>query len=253
MSLLALLEDKHLKDVFVPECKEGATWTGNGKRLDAWVLKRTWSPVTTIGYEIKTNRSDFLRDDKWPTYLGCCHHFYWVCPAGLIDKSEISAECGLLYATKTGGRLYTKKKAPRREIDPPWELLIYVLMSRASIGPSQFGYTQPREPGTAYWRRWLAKREEKRELGARVSRAVATKVAEAEGARLLAEAKVEGYELFRGKLREAGIDPELPLNAWRAQSIIRELQEALPPGLVDNMEKTGDCLRSLADRFRGQP
>lgn len=64
--LIQLLRKRHEKDLLVSECKTGSTWISNGcRRLDAWVLKRTWSPVTMIGYEVKVSRSDFVNDMKW--------------------------------------------------------------------------------------------------------------------------------------------------------------------------------------------
>jgi hypothetical protein len=59
--LLKALAQRHKDDVFVPECKNGPTQTGSHRRLDAWVMLKTWSPVTMIGYEIKVSRSDCRR------------------------------------------------------------------------------------------------------------------------------------------------------------------------------------------------
>ncbi|KKK53969.1 hypothetical protein LCGC14_3089430, partial [marine sediment metagenome] len=114
--VVRLLTKKHSADLFVSECKTGATYTGTGMRMDAWAMKRTYSPPTTIGYEIKVSRSDFIADDKWPEYLTGCHQFYFVTPSDIIKPNEVPDQAGLLCVAKTGTRLFTKKKAPWRDI-----------------------------------------------------------------------------------------------------------------------------------------
>ena len=54
------------------------------------------------GYEFKVSRADFLheiRTEKWKYYLDYCHTFSFVCPKGLIDKSEVPPKIGLLWMT----------------------------------------------------------------------------------------------------------------------------------------------------------
>ena len=54
------------------------------------------------GYEFKVNRADFLNEiktGKWKRYLGYCHTLSFVCPKGLIDKSEVPPKIGLLWMT----------------------------------------------------------------------------------------------------------------------------------------------------------
>jgi len=55
------------------------------------------------GYEFKVDRSDFLKEiktGKWKQYLEYCHTFSFVCPKGLIKKSEVPSKVGLLWVTK---------------------------------------------------------------------------------------------------------------------------------------------------------
>lgn len=147
--VLALLEAKHLKDVFISECKNGETWNTKGLlKLDAWVLQRTYSPLTTIGYEIKCTRADFEQDQKWINYLDLCHLFYFVCPAGLIRSVDIPSSVGLIWVSTTG-KLHTKKKAVRQKPDTEKlnSLLIYALMSRSKIVSSmnEINREEPRD------------------------------------------------------------------------------------------------------------
>lgn len=54
------------------------------------------------GYEFKVDRSDFLKEiktGKWKQYLSYCHTFSFVCPKGLIKKSEVPSKVGLLWIT----------------------------------------------------------------------------------------------------------------------------------------------------------
>jgi len=133
-NIRSLLESKHSKDVFIPECKNGETWGARDLlKLDAWVLLRTYSPLTTIGYEIKCSRQDFEQDQKWTKYLDLCHLFYFVCPAGLIRATDLPSSVGIVWASKN--KLHIKHKAER--VNPDIEklngLLIYALMSRSKI------------------------------------------------------------------------------------------------------------------------
>ena len=60
MDIMVLLETRHGGDVFVPECKAGATQgAGYTPRLDAWVMFKSRSRPRVIGYEVKVSRSDF--------------------------------------------------------------------------------------------------------------------------------------------------------------------------------------------------
>ena len=142
--ILSLLYSRHSKDVIVPECKNGKTWITSGLlELHVSVLCRTYSPLTTIGYEIKCNRQDFERDQKWQRYLDLCHEFYFVCPAGLIRNMDVPPHVGIIWATKA--RLHTKQKAKR--IEPDTEklnrLLIYILMSRSKIVANMYKANSP--------------------------------------------------------------------------------------------------------------
>ena len=129
----SLLARKHSEDIFVSECKDGPTVATNHLRMDAWTMKRSWTNPLSIAYEIKVSRQDFLNDHKWHNYLNYCNEFYFVCPSGLIDKSELPDEVGLIYVAKTGTRLFKKKPAHRRIIELPESLLKYILICRAEV------------------------------------------------------------------------------------------------------------------------
>ena len=78
-TVLELLAAKHSRDVFVPECKNGATHFADGmQKIDAWAMKKSWASPCVTAHEIKVSRADFLKDDKWPGYLPYCNQFYFV-------------------------------------------------------------------------------------------------------------------------------------------------------------------------------
>ena len=132
--ILKLLEKKHKKDIFVSHCKTGPTWCTRGMLiLDAWVMKRSWLNPCIIGYEIKTNRRDFLNDKKWKNYLDYCNVFYFVCPPQIIQEKELPKEVGLYYTSKNIKTLYIQKSTEYRNIIIPEEILKYVLICRATI------------------------------------------------------------------------------------------------------------------------
>lgn len=131
-----LLRQKHPIEKFlvVEECKVGATWSSEYcPRLDMWVMARSWRHSRFIGYEIKVNRSDFINDLKWREYLKYCTEFYFVAPPDIMDQSELPEEAGLLVTSRNAKKLYTKKKAPMRDIEIPQSILVYILMCRAHI------------------------------------------------------------------------------------------------------------------------
>ena len=128
-----LLRVRHSKDLYVAECKNGPSYGAPMGKMDAWVMKKSWAKFSTICYEIKVSRSDFINDDKWPIYLDYCNEFYFVSPPGVIEKDEVPEQAGLLHTSKNCTRLYTRKKAPVRTgaINP--NVYIYLLMWRTRV------------------------------------------------------------------------------------------------------------------------
>ena len=165
IELERLLAKRHSEDIYVPECKDGPTQTGTGHlRLDAWAMRKSWSRPCMWGYEIKVSRSDFVGDNKWTGYLPLCNEFYFVCPRGVIEPMELPPDVGLLWASKTGNKLFSKRKAVRRDIEFPSQLVTYILMCRAKIQRNEINHDK-----AAHWQAWLAERDEHRNLGRRVA------------------------------------------------------------------------------------
>lgn len=215
----SLLIDKHKEDIIVTECKMGSA---GSRILDAWVMKKTWSPKTTIGYEIKVYRGDFLQDDKWTDYLDTCHQFYFVCPWGLIQKEEIPQDVGLMWCSKNGSRLYTKRKSVHRKEDVDNDLLFYILMNRVKITKSNFGYSQYRQNERKYWELWLKHKNIDGEFGRMVSKSIRQTVqdkineVERENQKLNRENQdLQDIKNQLKELKEAGIE------AWTLKNVLK--------------------------------
>ncbi len=214
--LVARLAARHSKDVFVAECKMGESWGRGARTLDAWAMRKSWSPWTTVGYEVKVGRSDFLRDEKWHEYLPATHEFYFVCPRKLIQPEELPADVGLLWTA--GQRLHVKRKAVRRTPDPERlaRLMAYVLMSRTQIVADMWAANT--EPPIDRWRRWLLEEDGERYIGHMVGHRLAERLRAAQRAQQAAERKAAGYERIEQRLSELGLDPGQPLAAADLQA-----------------------------------
>lgn len=164
--ILALLQSKHSNDVFIPECKTGPTQVGSHQRFDAWVMPRSWVNHTTIGYEIKVSRQDFLGDDKWRGYLKYCHEFYFVCPPGIIQPQELDDGIGLLVCSANATRLYRKRKARRRDITISSGIWIYILMARVVVRREYVQETNQ----FSFWKSWLQRKKDYKNIGYLVSK-----------------------------------------------------------------------------------
>jgi hypothetical protein len=242
-----LLAKKHSKDLWVPECNTGSAFIGC-QRLDGWALKRTWSPVTAIGYEIKVSRSDFLRDDKWTGYLGTCHQFYFVCPYGLIQQEELPDDVGLMWVTKKGGRLYTKRKAVRHNPDSDAfsRIMTYVLMSRTRIVSDMWETTgwkpssMSREQRAKYFAQQLAMGKTGELMRQMVSTAVAAERDHLRKKEMEINLRVDRVERISRALSELGIDVDDHDVSYAIQSLV---------GDVENMARHARRLKNYLDSF----
>jgi hypothetical protein len=262
--IVALLRARHAQDVFVDECRDGTTQRGSHRRLDAWAMHKSWAPWTTVGYEVKVSRSDFENDQKWPGYLPLCHHFYLVCPTGLIRAVDLPDYVGLIWVTANGERLHTKVKAMRREPDATelCQLLSYVVMNRSRIVGDLNEANRPEPPPTpdkleAY--RTLVEQAEKRDiLAAFVNghvRATVDRYAQykAHADRVFADA-----EEFASRLSQLGVTWDPAEKNWHKAYTVHQEINALDQGLgphgVRQLRHARDRLTQaieLIERARG--
>lgn len=237
-SLVRLLEWRHAKDVFVSECKDGPTHTASHRRLDGWALLRTWSPITTIGYEIKVNRSDWLGDKKIADYLPLCHYLYMVAPKSLIALDELPAGIGLLEPAGTGDgrRLLTRRKAVWRDIQLPGELLVYVLMCRARItrDTNDEGKNWKRQ----HLERWIEEKDSRATLGYSVTAKIKSVFQDQE--HRLAKLQLENQQLsaVKKRLTELGFDPDKHIDTWSINNRLKQMSGAIGDETIESLQQT---------------
>jgi len=252
-----LLNKKHEGDVIVPSCKNGETWGARDLSiLDAWVLRRTYSPLTTIGYEIKVSRQDFERDQKWTAYLDLCHYFYFACPAGLIRANDVPQRVGIIWASKD--KLHTVKKSERVEPDMVklQRLLIYVLMGRATIvNNSSFSMTLSENGGHLDRLRGIVeKAKERGELAYFVRghiREYTEKIVNLD--RGLAH-REEIVKRFEDKLKVLGITWDSTTSNWqddmRVENEIDMVKKSIDIGTLEKMERLGNDLTLMCETIK---
>jgi hypothetical protein len=90
---------------------------------DYWTMTKDGE---TREFEIKISRQDYLKDagkEKHKEAKGA-NYFYYVCPDGLIDKSELDKRYGLIYVTNNS-RLVIMRKPKRlnNNVFDQWRML----------------------------------------------------------------------------------------------------------------------------------
>ena len=248
-----LLAVKHSKDIFVTECKNGQSWGGNRLMiLDAWAMRRSWSPLTTIGYEIKVDRSDYERDNKWTRYTPYVHEFYFVCPAGLIKKSEMPRGVGLIWTTLNGEKLITKLKAVRYEPEPRkhLDLLYYVLMARtvivADMHAANAGFiAEPDRLGKM--REWVETAEKRRELAYFVNAHIHLRFEDMRDRVRQCEQTEQTAKRFADRLQKLGIVWDMTNARWMHEADVMRQIAALDKGIPNDLLQTID---RCADRMK---
>lgn len=105
------------------------------RRIDVYVLGiRSIKAYTSIGFEIKVNRSDLTRDlnesEKRAPLLRYCHQFFYVITKGLAKGLEFPPEVGLIEIWKNKSR-HILIDAPWNKIGEPYWPLTGNIAARA--------------------------------------------------------------------------------------------------------------------------
>lgn len=242
-----LLASKHSNDVFVTECKDGPSCSGMLK-LDAWAMKRSWAHPCYYGYEIKVSRADFLSDTKWPGYLDYCNEFSFVCPKGVIQPNEVAESAGLLIVASTGTRLFTKKKAPHRDIPTPELLLQYILMARTQITKSTY-YSNTDTDQTAYWRQWLDDKTASLHLGTqcaeKLRKSYETQVYNVERDMKILRRENEALQTIKKFCTQIGVDP----HNWDVEKAVEAKVTKLPPHIRRTATQLKESIKQFLDEY----
>lgn len=99
------------------------------ERADVIAVAKSFASKRFIIYEIKISRGDFLSDvnsAKYTKYKKHCNQLYFATPQGLIKKTEVPSDCGLITRSDKGWRVV--KAAPRIEFKPTTNLMIRLLL-----------------------------------------------------------------------------------------------------------------------------
>jgi hypothetical protein len=241
----ALLARRHSDAIYVPECKMGQAGT---RTLDAWVLLPTWSPLTSIGYEIKVSRSDWTRDQKFMEYRPVCHLLMIAAEPGVVKLSELPEGVGLLEAAGKGdgSRLMMRVKPARVEPDHRAlsNLMAHVLMWRSRV-QHRNDRTETREDRAARWQRWLDDKVVWREIGYHTGRKMRDQIDNANAAKSDAERRAASLEEAVIVLRELGVTELAGASSVRYQ-IERVMRDQSPEAI-----KTVDAAIAALSRFKG--
>lgn len=253
--IVEALKHKHAEDIFIPQCKTGPSFGNQALGIfDAWVMLKSWANSNFIGYEVKVDRSDFVNDNKWPKYLPYCNSFYFVCPKDVIKESEVPEGAGLYYCSTPSHKLFLKRKAPRREIDAPVEVFMYILMCRVKV-ISEIAKGSGRE----FWESWLKERELDWDLGHRISKtlkAVISKEIDAvKHTNETLKREAEKLKWVADALKESGIDLKKPefLIIKEVKHKWEQFKTGYPEGLVDNLNRAINELTTVRNRLSGDP
>jgi hypothetical protein len=198
------------------------------------------------GYEIKISRSDFVGDDKWYEYLPTCNQFYFVCPYKLIDPSEIDSEAGLIWTSKKATRLYIKKRAPRRDVEAPVDLLLYILIARTKItGANDMRIDNN---SVAYWKRWLDDKKNNRVLGYAVSKKIREHVNETERENARLKRGIEEFEEIKKRMRELGLDPDVHVSVYSVERQLRALSDLFPQDTIKTIKEAHSAIGGILEK-----
>jgi len=226
------------REFFITECKTGPTGPGM-LQFDGLAIYKSWAHPNIVGYEIKTSRSDFLRDNKYTRYMPYCHEFYFVTPTGLVQRQELEESIGLIWYNPATGALTTKKKAIHRNIEISAELLLYVIMSR--LDSEKLPFTSDK---TEYWKAWLENKISDRELGYQVKSKLLNRIAEL-------EQELRRYRDIKDDLEELkAIDAVMEKHGirsyWRRAETLDEALSRGYPRELDNLQrKLQDAVASI--------
>lgn len=244
-----LLETKHSQDVFVPQCKDGATHYRVDPRhvLDVWTMARSWANPYCYGYEIKISRADFLGDAKWQGYLNLCNFFSFVCPPKVIGVEELPDYVGLYWTSTTGTRLYTKRAPAFRDVVIPESLFRYVLMARTRVRNEYQSVDEAEK-----WRLWLAEKDEEKKIGWNVSckirQLVEKRIDKVESENKRLRRVHSGYDEVRKICEGLNIDPSFLYNLRR--QVEGAVKDAGEGALVRRLECVANDIGSLVKLLR---
>lgn len=247
------LARKHerLNDFFLTEVKNGPTHIATDLYiLDAVAIKKSWVNPCITGYEIKVSRNDFLQDEKWPAYKNYCHRLDFVCPKGLIRPEELPDDIGLIYYNPEKDTLHTRRKGKIRNIEMPYEMLYYIIMTRLDNERHPF-FNSKRE----YFEEYIRDKIDTKTLAFRVRTKLITQVEKMEYENDSLKRELEQLKKDSEILKKiADVLDKYGIGIWRKQYFHEEIDEALrssiPPHLVRELETIKNASNRIYDLIK---
>lgn len=246
--ILQAIAKRHtlMGDLFYTEVRDGPSLWGGHRRIDALAVKPSWRHPCITGYEVKINRQDFERDNKWPAYRDMCHKLFFACPADLIQLDEIPGDIGLIWYNPEKHTILTKRKATFRDIETPGQMLYYLLISRTNSDRHPF-FSNRRE----FFEAWLEDKEDRKKLGCYVSEKIAQEidnlrrqVRQLTHELNISKEAVTELEQVKAVIRRLGLQSGY---GW-IDKLERALKDKVPPLLVEsigNIEREIQRLKTL--------
>ena len=103
--LVAMLRRRY-KDAWAIVTEVPVLYFQRARRIDA-VAVPLIRKENSIGFELKVDRGDFLREledpSKYLTGMALFNHFYFVAPPGIVKNDELPEDCGLILADQIHG------------------------------------------------------------------------------------------------------------------------------------------------------
>jgi hypothetical protein len=218
------LSKRHSNDFYLTEVKTGSTWFSTFHIIDAMAMNRSWKNPKITMYEVKVNRGDFLRDQKYLNYLPYCNEFYFACTPDLIARDETGEGVGLIYSNGKSNRII--KKALYREQEIPAEIFQYIIMNR--IGEPQYPFYNDR---IEYFQAWLERKKTCREIGYKVKSKIIGRLSELEDMEEKYNRMKSEYETINQTLLDHGS------NSWDG-NIVQKLDKLFQQEKIHNFNPT---------------
>lgn len=120
----------------VQELTLGPSWTAPRYArpgvADVFAVRVSWSNLETVIYEVKANRGDFLSDlrgepPKWRKYLPFCDRLLFAAPAGVIGKTELPAEVGIMEFNDASRTWRCRRRGRQHATNIPIEVYLSAL------------------------------------------------------------------------------------------------------------------------------
>jgi len=248
--ILRQLQKRHLNkarldDVFLTEVKNGQSYVPRGELLilDALAIKKSWANPCFTGYEVKVDRGDFMRDQKWPGYMQYCHEFYFACPKDLISPDELPKEVGLIYYNPEKDCITTKRKALYRPVEIPSKMLMYILMSKFDSDRHPF-FSTDRE----YFKALQMDKADRKKLGYYVAKKTQDYIEElTTEKRKLKKMEEDSSELAKIKkvMHSHGINAYWNIAESLDKALNKALGASVPPDIIAKVERMGELATEI--------